>query len=437
MNTSETVESHRFKRYSDSIDIKKLERETTKILYLGFVVAFAFYGMLGSLVNYKKTEIRVVKPIEVRLIVRPPRMTKPFVIEKKVHQQKALRKEVVKRVPPGAFRYRELESLREMLKLLDSLEYDYNIGPEVIAGVIAEIDSLYYLEYKKLFEWEKFDFRAFVEDAPDYDEGITREMPNLIALKDMLMSGEDYDTGQYKGLVVKDPADKQNLKGYIYIPVDVWGSILRPVASTYGLMQGFVKYTGINVKIDPHVFIDSPALLKYPFIYLSAGLNSPFDISDREKENIKEYFSSGGLILFDPYSESSYFSMRKLISDACGGKELIAPIKDDHPLLHTFYDFEKMPVKFPALISEGAMDSTSSPDGVWLDDRLVAIIPPSPYSPFGKTWQNSESEDRYENPSFRLAVNIIVYSLIRDGSIAEQYINDDAKENPVRSEYLN
>ncbi|MFC1551671.1 DUF4159 domain-containing protein, partial [Candidatus Latescibacterota bacterium] len=232
-------------------------------------------------------------------------------------------------------------------------------------------------EYEKRFEWERFDFRAFVMDAPDYDEGITREMQNLIALKDLLLSEEDFDTGQYKGLVVKDPSDKRNLKGYLYIPADVWGSVLRPVASTIGLMQGFTKYTGIDVKIDPHVFIDSPALLKYPFIYLSAGSNIPFDISEREKEYLVEYFTRGGLILFDPYSITSYASMRKMITDACGGKELVAPIEDDHPLLHTFYDFDKMPVTFPTLRSEGANDSLLSPDGVWLDDRLVAIIPPS------------------------------------------------------------
>ena len=67
------------------------------------------------------------------------------------------------------------------------------------------------------------------------------------------------------------------------------------------------------------------------------------------------------------------------------------------------------------------------------DNRLVAILPTSPYRPFGKTWSDYKSPDRFENPSFRLAVNIIVYALIREGSIAKKYINADALDNYKRS----
>ncbi|MFC1651521.1 DUF4159 domain-containing protein, partial [Candidatus Latescibacterota bacterium] len=120
------------------------------------------------------------------------------------------------------------------------------------------------------------------------------------------------------------------------IPIDVWGTILRPLGSTLGLMHGFAKYTGIDVKIDPHVFIDSPTFLKYPFIYISSGLNEPFDFSEREKENIVEYFSRGGLILFDPYTIPSYYAMREMITTACEGRERIYPLDDENPIFHTF-----------------------------------------------------------------------------------------------------
>ena len=75
--------SSRLSGFSNSIDIKKLERETQKLLYLGFVVALAFHAALDSFITYKRTEVRVVKPIEVKLVVRPPRMTRPLVINKK------------------------------------------------------------------------------------------------------------------------------------------------------------------------------------------------------------------------------------------------------------------------------------------------------------------------------------------------------------------
>ncbi|MFC1537868.1 DUF4159 domain-containing protein [Candidatus Latescibacterota bacterium] len=421
MNKSDNIKSFRFKRYTNSINIKKLERETQKLLFLGYVVAFSLYAALGSLVTYKKTEIRIVKPMEVRFIVRPPRMTMPFVIEERALQKKELKREVIKQLPPSNFQYRELISLQEMLKLLDSLEYDYNISPAIIAGILADIDSMYYREYAKQFEWERFDYREFVRDAPEYDEGITREPEKAISMKEFLFSIDDLDTGQYKGLVVIDPELKQNIKGFVYLPVDVWGSFFTPVVQTIGLMHGFKKYTGIDVKIDTHVFIDSPSIMKYPFIYISAGGRKPFDFSDRAKERLMKYISSGGFILFDPYSIPAYFSFREMINKICGDEGHIYPLTKEHPVFHTFFDFEEIPVMFPTLENEGLKDTSLPPDGVWLDDRLVAIIPPSPYRPFGSGWSGNE----FENPSFRLAVNIIVYSLIRDGSIAEKYINVD------------
>ncbi|MFC1490809.1 DUF4159 domain-containing protein [Candidatus Latescibacterota bacterium] len=434
MNSSEKSKSNRFKGYAHFIDIIKLERETQKILYLGFVVAILFYFMLGSLVKFRKSELRVNKPIEVRFIVKSPRMTKPFVIQQKENQKKILKKEIVRIIPPGDFIYKEKVSLLNILEMADSLEYDLNLSKEFIALVLAGIDSIYYSDLEKIFEQEGFDYRRFIADAPGYNDGITREEENVLSFKDLLLTAEDYDTGQYKGMIVKDPSEKQNIKGFIHIPVDIWGTLLRPNFSTHGLMNGFAKYTGINVKIDPHVYIDSPALLKYPFLYISASSDEPFDIAAREKENLLEYFSRGGLVLFDPSSLQSYYGMRKMITDACNGREQISPIENDSPILHTFYDFDEMPVLFPPIETEGGGYPILPPDGVWLDGRLVAIIPPSPGRPFGSEWQESEGDASYENPSFRLAVNMIVYSLIREGSISEKFVNTDESSNNVRSE---
>ena len=428
MKMTDESKSSRLSGFSKSIDIKKLERETQKLLYLGFVVAIAFHAALDSFITYKRTEVKVVKPIEVKLVVRPPRMTRPLVINKRDLLKRMLKRKIMMRLPSGKFKFKSLLSIQDLMKIMDNFEFDLNIGEEVIAEIIAGIDSIYDAGIE-----ERFDFEKFIADIPDYREGITRESENVISLKEHLLSVDDLDTGQYKGLVIKDPQNKQNIKGFVYIPVDVWGSFLRPVGLTtvIGLMQGFKKYAGIRVTIDPHLFLDSPIISKYPFLYISAdGL---FDLSTRAKENLEKYFRSGGFILFDPYSVSAYVSMKKMIKDSIGDYASIYPIPDDHPILHTFFDFDEMPVLFPTLESEGLMDATLPPDGVWLDNRLVAILPPSPYRPFGKTWSDYKSPDRFENPSFRLAINIIVYALIREGSIAKKYINADTLDDYKRS----
>ena len=417
--------SPRLSGFSDSIDIKKLERETQKLLYLGFVVAIVFNAALNSLITYKKTEVKVVKPIEVKLIVRPPRMTKPFVIHKRDLLKRALKRKMMMRRPSGKFTFKSQVPLEELLKIADSFELDLNIGEEVIAKILADIDSLYDMGIV-----ERFDYERFVADIPDYMEGITREPENVISLKEQLLSPDDFDTGQYKGFVIKDPQDKQNIKGFVYIPVDVRGVSLRPAVSTTGLMYGFKKYMGIEVKIDKHLFIDSLSLMKYPFIYISSAADTVFDLSLQEKENLLEYFSNGGFVLFDPYSIPAYVSCRQMIKDACGGREYIYPLSDDHPILHTFFDFDEMPVQFSTLNSEGLIDTTLSPNGVWLDNRLIAILPPSPYRPLSSGWSNKN----FENPGFRFTVNVIVYALIREESIAKKYIDADTLDNYRRSE---
>ena len=70
--------SGRFGRASDIIDMGKLERETQKLLFLGLVVAVSFHAALGSYFMFKRTEVKVVKPPTMELVIRRPRMTKPF-----------------------------------------------------------------------------------------------------------------------------------------------------------------------------------------------------------------------------------------------------------------------------------------------------------------------------------------------------------------------
>ena len=125
---------------------------------------------------------------------------------------------------------------------------------------------------------------------------------------------------------------------------------------------------------------------------------------------------------FLPILGISPVSMRKMIRDSLGNHARINTIPDDHPIYHCFFEFDEPPVLFPPL-NVGSYEFMLPLDGVWLDDRLIAVIPPSPYGPFGSAWSDYESENRFENPRFRMAVNIVVFALIREESIAKNYID--------------
>lgn len=268
-NMKNHSKSQRFNGFTDSINIKRLERETNRLFYLGFVVSITFHAALFSFISFKKTEVKAVKPIQMELIIRPPRLTKPFLISKKDILKRMLRKKFMMRMPSGKIKFKPLPPIEEIIKIVYSPYYA--IDAKTVAEVIAELDSSYYASIKERFEKEYFVSEDFV-----IEDKIARKPENIISLKEELLTIDDLDSGQYKGLVVRNMTDKQKIKGFVYIPVDVWGSLLRPAGMTtvIGLMQGFKKYTGIRVTIDPHLFIDSPVMSKYPFF--SPGTMSSF-----------------------------------------------------------------------------------------------------------------------------------------------------------------
>ena len=104
--------STRFRGASDVIDMEKLEKETQKLLFLGLVVAVSFHAALGSYFMFKKTEVRVVRPPTMELVIRRPRMTKPFEFKKqRVKQREYKKKEIVERKPTAVFKDRFLRTL--------------------------------------------------------------------------------------------------------------------------------------------------------------------------------------------------------------------------------------------------------------------------------------------------------------------------------------
>lgn len=425
-----TRRSLRFKRSTDAINIRKLENETLRLFYLGVVVAIAFHAGLFGVINFKRTAVRVPRPITVELIVRPPRMTRPFIINKRQFLKSLLmRKKFLVRMPTGKFRFKQPLTVPEVLKLAEALDLD--IDAEDIASIIAEIDSTIRDRIR-----EEFDISIADMIDIDYDDSISRVPVEYFSLKTGLLTIDDLDTGQYKALVIKDVSNRRNLRGYIYIPVDVWGVAFNPSDDIHlaparsaeravmGLADGFKKHTGVTVKVDGHLELASPDLLHYPFIYISA--DRVFELTPTVRENLKEYFLDGGFALlegFNPNDEEIYpqkglFPLRQMIIDSLGEYVHFAPVPLDHPLYEVYYTFEEQPVQFPKPNDEDLLEFGPYLEGIWIGDRLIGIISDNEY---GGTWAHQS----FDNPHFRIGVNMIVFSLIRQGSVAKKYINED------------
>jgi len=407
---SEEVRSRRFRGPSDAIDMEKLEKETQKLLFLGLLVAVSFHAALGSYFMFKKTEVKVVRPPTMELVIRRPRMTKPFEFKKKrVKQREYKKKEIVQRKPTAEIKTKSLQA-----SLMGTVaSYDFETKMDIDTGT-----------------------RVFIPEVINIEMAATREPEKQISMKEEMISLDDLDTGQYKAMVIQDPNDKKSVKGFIYIST-LWGAQLEPAnkRAVIHLSDAVNRYTNIKSKVDKHLFIDSRKLFDTPFVFLCA--DEQFELTEIEAKNLGDYLRQGGFIVLDNGTPTREFgaaeaSLRRMLKDALGSDAKFLPIPNSHPLYHCFEDFDGGPpqgsevdrsiVKKNTVFGGGAHIGHmyfSLPkqviylEGVWIDDRLVAIYSDKGYAIKWAATSNNE-------PQLRMGVNMVVYALTQEGSIAQQ-----------------
>ena len=402
--------SERFRGASDIIDMTKLERETQKLLFLGLVVAVSFHAAIGSYFMFKRTEVKVVKPPTMELVIRRPRMTKPFEFKKKrIKQREYKKKEIVQRKPTAEIKTKSIQ--QNLLGTVASYEFDTKM----------DIDS---------------DTNIFIPEGIDIEMTATREPEKQISMKEEMISLDDLDTGQYKAMVIQDPNDKQSVKGFIYIAT-LWGTQLDPAykRAVIHLSDAVNRFTNIRSKVDKHLFVDSRKLFETPFVFLC--VDEQFELTEIEARNLGEYLNKGGFAVLDNGNPENEYgaaegSLRQMLRDALGNDAKFLPLPDTHPIYHSFFDFDKGPpqgaeinISQVSTFDQGrggwaASQNTKTMykpvfylEGITIKDRLVAIYSNKGYAiKWAKTTNNE--------PQLKMGVNMVVFALTQEGSIAQQ-----------------
>lgn len=389
----------RFGGSAEIINFDKLERESLKILFGGFIVAILFHVAIGAYFVYKSSEVKVIKPLTTELIIRKPRLTKPFEFKKEKIKKREFTRKVTEEMllPSGGINLKFLSNL--MIGNVMTFEYTNEI--------IIEGEGNYF----------------FVPEKVVIDMTILRKPDNQISMKEEMISIEDLDTGRYKAMVIQDPNNKKNIKGFVYIG-NLWGTDFVPILrrSIPNLVDAVNKYTKINAKMDNHVYLDSRKLLKTPMVFLAS--DKIFELTEIETRNLGEYLRNGGFLVLDNAKPTLTFgpgeaSMRKMLEQTLGSDAKFIPIPNDHPLYHCFFDFDKPPKgsELDESIDIGKLMAGFEPvfylEGIWIKNRLVAIYSDKGYS---VSWERD-----YDNiPQLKMGVNIIVFALTQTGSMAEK-----------------
>jgi len=405
--TDENRTSSRFAGKTQSINIRKLERETQKILYIGFVFSVCLHTSAAVLLTFNRSAEKVPRPITVNLIIRPPQPRKPFLISGKGERTKTFRRMV-----------NRIRKPRPVPPLKHLGAYDLTVPGDSLAFDTA------FKDMSALFE-ESFEDTL---ETPPVEIPPGRGSPLLSTIESEMISVEDLDYGKYKSVILRDLLVKRNISGFVYLPVTVWGAELRPLKRpVIGLAEALKKYTKISPRLDRRTYLSSPEIFKFPFLYIST--DTGFELTKREKKNFAEYLKHGGFAMLDngfPQEKHSdaEASLRQVLRDAetaLGSAAFIAVIPPSHPLFYSFFDFTSGPPLGAAHLPPGRFNQRRIPidpemhpdfflEGLWFRSRLVAV-----YSDLGYGLRWAESTEN--SPQQKFGVNIVVYALIHEGGI--------------------
>ena len=318
--------------------------------------------------------------------------------------------------------------------------------------------------------------------GPQMQAGVlegTRQGADEIDLALELLDVQAMDTGQHRAMVVVDPQDRRKLKGFLYMSGIYSPSIERAEYSEQaenrqvrwyhqmprrlverrmlqGLADKMVATTQVHVEVRDAVRLDDPQLLQVPFVLLT--VDTPFEFTDSEAANLGTYLTGGGFLFADivrflwpNYSDDELDipAVRSLIRasfQAVGYQEWkdwkFTRLELTHPLYHCFYDVNSLPrgMRDMNFVVDGQDYPPRTPDyleGIVVGDQLVGVYSMRGYADFwagiGRElmdWSlvnnviNHSSLFSAEEPLvYNLGVNVVVYALTREGSLARQLVD--------------
>ena len=307
----------------------------------------------------------------------------------------------------------------------------------------------------------------------------TRQGADEIDLSLELMDVQALDTGRHRAMVIVDPNDRRKLKGFLYMSGIYSPSIERAEESVraeniqvrwyhqmprqmverrmlQGLADKMTDKTQVHVEVRDAVRLDDPQLLQVPFVLLT--INTPFEFTDSEAANLGAYLTGGGFLFADIVSmlwgnysdlELDIPAVRSLIRasfQAVGYQEWkdwhFTRLELTHPLYHCFYDVNSLPRgmrDMHFIVGEYPPRTPDYLEGIVVGEQLVGVYSMRNYADFwagiGRElvdWSlannatNHSSLASAEEPLvYNLGVNLLVYALTREGSLARQFVDAD------------
>jgi len=258
------------------------------------------------------------------------------------------------------------------------------------------------------------------------------------------------DTGRYHAMVVQDPNDKRNIKGYFHFiqayPVSVVaerGQINEYATALRNLIHKLNEFTDIRADVERNVPFSSEEIFKVPFIYFDFGDQSGLGrLSPAEATRLGEYMLLGGLYMAEDgwpgLGSPTDKAARATIEDALAAVGMLkdqnwtyVKIPNSHAIYHVYYDFASGPPPGGDTVAHPGSISGPFPwlEGVFMGDRLMAIMSNKSYQDVWATRAFMAAGEHVnlflalQPRAIQMGINIIIFALTQEGSITRRVMD--------------
>lgn len=354
----------------------------------------------------------------IRFVAPPPIMKKSFDLAKRPEISEVQMEYLSSMTQPPAIR-EDLSSLSDISSM----------GADLLGAVsptMQDFVGTYSGAKPTEMEFEAAEMVNLTEAATPVQEAVNLETE--------LLSMGDLDTGRYKAIIVQDPEDKRNLKGFFNMTL-VKYNFQDTNRDTYpmaipNLIQYLNDYTNLRARIDGQkIELSDRGLFGAPFIYMT-GYDAVVSLSDTEIANLGEYLRNGGFLFVDDIApnvdaegnvggevansqrglKGTAFDqqMRAVLRGALGSEAKFQRITKSHELFHAFYDFNDGPP-----LGGATGGNVTDLEGIEIRGRLAVV-----FSDLNLSWYWGERNVSGRERGLQFGVNLIAYALTQPGGIA-------------------
>ena len=429
--------THRFRCPSSDLALAALVKRGRRTLLLGLGTAIVAHLCLTQATGIRE-EQRAAKPLTTQFVKRSPRLTKPLEMKKRPRPKQRRLQRTMLSVKAKASR-REATGGIEPAEVIGGLT-----RPRVEMGRSAG------------FAAEVLEPQAVARMI-----GGQKDAKDLVDMSLELLDEDALDTGRYQAMIIQDPKDKRNIRGFfhlamVYIPslaelnrMYTLGNQFSPTPLALpALVNAMNKYTRIRTDTKGIYSIDSQEVLKVPWIMIIPTYN--FKLADGEAANLGGYLMGGGFVYGDDgrhnVASVSFEALHEMYRDALatqglrpGRGYIIDKIPPEHEIYHCYFDFDVPPYGTDdhaerdtygrnTQVLMGVPYAVQYILGVDVGQRLVGTINPKSY---GWVWECAFVGDRRDSGakhvdyarSLQFGVNMVIFALTQEGSITNRVMD--------------